>query len=265
MNNTLLRMQNISKTYFLSGRGVREALKSVSLEIYQGEVLGLLGVNGAGKTTLSSILATLHPPTSGDVLWQGASVYQNLLNYRKILGYCPQNPNLEKNLTLAENLVFSGMCYGLSKTKALERKKILLNQFDLEPYAQASVLELSGGYRQRFLIARALVHEPQFVILDEPTVGLDPHIRRGLWEVIADLRTKRISVLLTTHYLDEAETLSDRVCLIHSGTIRTTDTPANLKRFHQKNNLEEVFLKFVDDPDAEYFNSVSTEHEQPPS
>lgn len=262
MNHLLLRVRGVSKTYFSRGKPAREALKKVSLEIYKGEVLGLLGVNGAGKTTLSSILATLHPPTSGDLLWKEHSVYEDLLNYRKILGYCPQNPNLEKNLTLEQNLIFAGRCYGLSPAKAKERKEALMKQFGLEAYAHATVTELSGGYRQRFLIARALVHEPEFVILDEPTVGLDPHIRRGLWEVIADLRSKKISVLLTTHYLDEAEHLSDRVCLIHNGTIRTTDTPANLKKFHKKNSLEEVFLKFVDDPEAEYFNSVSVEHDQ---
>ena len=105
------------------------------------------------------------------------------------------------------------------------------------------------------------MHNPQLLILDEPTVGLDPHIRRQLWEVIQELRSNHIAVLLTTHYLDEAEVLSDRVCLIHDGTIRTVDTPDNLKRYHQKNNLEEVFLKFVDDPNAEIFKSVSVDGE----
>ena len=99
------------------------------------------------------------------------------------------------------------------------------------------------------------MHRPQLVILDEPTVGLDSHIRRELWGVIAQLRKQGITVILTTHYLDEAEKLSDRICLIHEGTVRTIDTPENLKKRHQKNNLEEVFLKFVDDPDAEIFNS----------
>lgn len=262
MNNLLLSAKGVSKNFFSNGKLFKEALKNVSFDVFSSEVLGLLGVNGAGKTTLSSILATLHPPTSGDLVWQGKSVYSDLLNYRKILGYCPQNPNLEKHLTLQENLLFAGRCYGLSKEKTEERTQHLLHQFDLERYAKANVTQISGGYRQRFLIARALIHEPHFVILDEPTVGLDPHIRRGLWDVIAELRSNKIAVLLTTHYLDEAETLSDRVCLIHDGSIRTIDTPANLKMHHQKNNLEEVFLKFVDDPDAEIFNSVSVEHEK---
>ncbi len=250
-----LKIEKVSKTYFKKGRVVKEALKNVSLDLLQGEVLGLLGVNGAGKTTLVSILATLHPSTGGEILWEGESIYKKLLPYRSAIGYCPQHPNIEKQLSLGENLVFSGRCYGLSKKEALARRDELSKQFKLEEYLDANVDQVSGGYKQRFLIARALMHRPQLVILDEPTVGLDSHIRRELWEVIADLRREGITVILTTHYLDEAEYLSDRICLIHEGTIRTIDTPENLKKQHQKNNLEEVFLKFVDDPDAEIFNS----------
>ncbi len=261
MNHLFLRVRNVSKTYFAHGKPFKEALKRISLDIRSGEVLGLLGVNGAGKTTLSSILATLHPPTSGELLWQGESVYNDLFNFRKSIGYCPQNPNIEKHFSLEQNLLTMGRCYGLTPSQSRERVDCLLTQFQLEPYVHAYVSQLSGGYRQRFLIARALVHEPTFVILDEPTVGLDPHIRREIWEVIRTLQAQNVTVLLTTHYLDEAETLSDRVCLIHGGMIRTIDTPDNLKRFHQKNNLEEVFLKFVDDPEAELFNSASNDHD----
>lgn len=255
MKELFLRIEKVTKTYFDGHRIVKEALKGVSLDLYQGEVLGLLGVNGAGKTTLVSILATLHPPTAGEISWQGASIYEALLPYRSVVGYCPQHPNIERQLSLGENLVVSGRCYGLSKKEAEERKKELAEEFKLEEYLDANIDQVSGGYKQRFLIARALMHRPQLVILDEPTVGLDSHIRRELWEVIARLRKQGITVILTTHYLDEAEKLSDRICLIHEGTVRTVDTPENLKKRHQKNNLEEVFLKFVDDPDAEIFNS----------
>ncbi|MCC5833045.1 MAG: ABC transporter ATP-binding protein [Chlamydiales bacterium] len=261
MTDLLLRLKRVSKTYFAHGKPIKEALRKVSLDLHKGEVFGLLGVNGAGKTTLSAILSTLHPPSGGDIIWKGESIYKDLLNYRVIVGFCPQNPNIEKKLSMEENLVFAGRCYGLSKGDALSQKETLLKRFGLEGYARSKVTQLSGGYRQRFLIARALMHDPQLVILDEPTVGLDPHVRRQLWETIADLRDNSISVLLTTHYLDEAEELSDRVCLIHDGSIRTIDTPSNLKQHHKKNNLEEVFLKFVDDPNAEIFNSVSVDHE----
>ncbi len=250
-----LSIAKVSKTYFGKRREMKQALKKVSLDIFEGEVLGLLGVNGAGKTTLVSILATLHPATAGDVQWNGASIYQNLLAYRSVMGYCPQHPNIERQLSLGENLVFSGRCYGMSEQEAVERQKELAKEFRLEEYLEANIDQVSGGYKQRFLIARALMHRPRLVILDEPTVGLDSHIRRELWEVITKLKKSGITVILTTHYLDEAEHLSDRICLIHEGAIRTVDTPENLKKQHQKNNLEEVFLKFVDDPDAEIFNS----------
>jgi ABC-2 type transport system ATP-binding protein len=254
----LLKVHSVSKTYFnKKGNELKRALTQATFDLYRGEVFGLLGVNGAGKTTLSSILATVHPPTSGDVIWRGQSIYKQLLEYRKIVGMCPQKPNIEKRLNVEENLIFAGRCYGLSQKQALERKDVLLAQFNLEEYVRTTTDQLSGGYRQRFLIARALMHQPQLMILDEPTVGLDPHIRRQIWEVIKTLRSTHVSVILTTHYLDEAEFLSDRVCLIHNGLIRTVDTPHNLKKFHQKNNLEEVFLKFVDDPEAKIFNSVT--------
>lgn len=255
MKELFLRIEKVSKTYFEKRRMIKEALKGVSLDLYQGEVLGLLGVNGAGKTTLVSILATLHPPTAGEISWKGESIYDVLLPYRAIVGYCPQHPNIDKELSLGENLVFSGRCYGMSQKEAEERKEELAKEFKLEEYLDATIDQVSGGYKQRFLIARALMHRPQLVILDEPTVGLDSHIRRELWEVISRMRQEQITVILTTHYLDEAEFLSDRICLIHEGTIRTIDTPENLKKQHQKNSLEEVFLKFVDDPDAEIFNS----------
>jgi ABC-2 type transport system ATP-binding protein len=256
-DETLLEVRSVSKIYFdKKGRAVKKALQEATFDLRRGEIFGLLGVNGAGKTTLSSILATMHPPSSGSVLWKGKSIYDQLLDYRKIVGMCPQKPNIEKRLNLEENLLFAGRCYGLSKERAAERKDALMTRFELGSYAHSSTDQLSGGYRQRFMIARALMHEPELLILDEPTVGLDPHIRRQIWELIKALKSTDVTVILTTHYLDEAEVLSDRVCLIHDGSIRTIDSPENLKKSHQKNNLEEVFLKFVDDPEAEIFNSV---------
>lgn len=260
--DTLLEVRKVSKTYFnKKGNVAKQALHQASFDIYKGEVFGFLGVNGAGKTTLSSILATMHPPTSGDILWNGKSIYHQLIEYRKIVGMCPQKPNIEKRLDVEENLLFAGRCYGLTEEETHSRKNALVSQFELEEFLHTKTDQLSGGYRQRFLIARALMHKPQLMILDEPTVGLDPHIRRQIWEVIKMLKSAHVSVILTTHYLDEAEYLSDRVCLIHNGLIRTIDTPDNLKKFHQKNNLEEVFLKFVDDPEAKIFNSVNVTHE----
>lgn len=263
MTSPLVSIRKVSKTYYKKKKPLKEAVKKVSFDILEGEVLGLLGINGAGKTTLSSIIASLHPPSSGDVLWNDQSIYDDLFNYRRQLGFCPQHPNIDQNLSIQDNLFFAGRYYGMSKQEAKERCAELMERFDLARSGKSLSSHLSGGQRQRFILARTLMHSPKLVILDEPTVGLDPHIRRTLWEVIKELRTEGVSVLLTTHYLDEAEFLSDRICLLHEGTIRTIDTPDNLKKKHQKNNLEEVFLKFVDDPEAEIFNSVASKEETP--
>lgn len=251
MNTVLIEVKELRKHYFHQKKMVKKALNSVSFQIYQGEVFGLLGVNGAGKTTLSTILASLHPPTSGEVLWKGVSIYDNIIEYRKTLGFCPQHPNLDKSLTLEENLVFAGTYYLLTKKESKKRAGEVMELLRLKGYAGSLVSQLSGGYKQRFLIARALMHHPQFLILDEPTVGLDPQIRRDLWQIVLDLKKAGTTVLLTTHYLDEAEAISDRVCIIDKGEVKVIDTPANLNQLYQKGKLEDVFLHLMKDPAGE--------------
>jgi len=242
--SVILEIKNLVKIYSDTIKVVR-ALDQLSLKIMKGEILALLGVNGAGKTTLSSILATLHPPTSGDVLFNGVSIYKYIDKYRALLGFCPQRPNLDYELTVEENLLFAGRYY-LVPDKILKKRVItLLEQFDLMKYAKFNVSALSGGYKQRLLIARALIHEPSFVILDEPTVGLDPDIRRQLWDTIKALKSQGVTVLLTTHYLEEAEVLADRVCILHDGKILLVDQAENLKQQFGKKNLEEVFLHLL--------------------
>jgi len=240
MNVVLLSIKNVKKRY-----GSKEALKGVSLCINKGEIFGLLGVNGAGKTTLSSIIATLHPATEGDVEFDGVSIYKDIISYRAKLGFCPQRPNLNQMLTLEQNLRCSGKYYGLTDQEIDERVNRLVDQFELKPYLHQKVSVLSGGYKQRFMIARSLVHNPQLVILDEPTVGLDPHIRRQLWEKIKELKSQGVTIILTTHYLDEAEQLADRVCVLDQGTIKLIDTPDKLKADFQKANLEDVFIALM--------------------
>ena len=251
MANILLQVRDITKIYRTKQITI-EALKGVSFDLYEGEIFGLLGVNGAGKTTLSSIIATLHPPTSGALLRHDRSVFDDVLSYRQILGFCPQKPNFEGSLTVRENLEFAGRFYLMSPADIEKRIKELLEQFDLEKYATSKPTILSGGYKQRLLIARTLVHRPRLVILDEPTVGLDPHIRRHLWEFIKQLKKEGVTVILTTHYLDEAEYLADRVCVLDNGSILAFDTPAKLLKAYDKATLEEVFLTLIDHrPDTE--------------
>jgi len=242
----LLHIKGITKTYKTPTQTIH-ALKGVNLEIQEGEILSLLGVNGAGKTTLSSIISTLNPPTSGDILLHGKSIYDDVTEYRKNIGFCPQKPNIDGMLTLEQNLMFAGKYFNLPTEVIQERMEYLMNRFELKKYAKSFGSILSGGYKQRFIIARTLMHQPKLVILDEPTVGLDPHIRRNLWEVIKELKKEGVTVLLTTHYLDEAEVLSDRVCILDKGIIQLIDTPMNLKNSYNKGNLEDVFIQLLQD------------------
>jgi ABC-2 type transport system ATP-binding protein len=240
----LLTIQNVSKVYSLQS-GTHTALNNVSLSVEAGEILSLLGVNGAGKTTLSSIIATLHPATSGDILYKGTSIYADIPAFRRKVGYCPQAPNLHPFLTLKQNLLFAGRLYGIPEETLQPRLKKLVEQFELQKYLHDKAEVLSGGYKQRFMIARSLLHQPEIVILDEPTVGLDPHIRRQLWEVIRELKKNGITVILTTHYLDEAEKLSDRVCILDKGTVRLIDTPDKLMADFKQKNLEDMFIELL--------------------
>ena len=243
--STFLEIKQVRKYY-----GTKEALKGVSLTINSGEIVSLLGVNGAGKTTLSNIIATLCPASEGDVLFQGTSIYTNITDYRMHIGYCPQTNNLNPMLTLEDNLMQAGRYYGMDEVTLKQRFDELISHFDLHEYIKGSSYMLSGGYKQRFMIARSLMHKPSLVILDEPTVALDPHIRHQLWELIRNLKKLGVSVLLTTHYLDEAEYLSDRVCVLHHGKVLVTETPHNLMKQHKKERLEDVFLHLMHEAES---------------
>lgn len=250
----LISIKDVTKTYH--SNPIIHALKGITLDIYQGEVLGLLGVNGAGKTTLSSIIATLHPATSGNILYNGNSIYDDIISFRRIIGFCPQKPNIDSMLTIKENLMFAGRYFNMPEDHIESRMRELMEKFQLTKYADAKGSILSGGYKQRFLLARTLMHKPKLVILDEPTVALDPHIRRNLWNVIKMLKYEGVTVLLTTHYLEEAEILSDRVCILDAGIVKLIDTPENLKKNFSQTNLEDVFIKLMQESEEEKENNV---------
>lgn len=243
----LLQIKNVKKRYTQKGLPPIDALKGVSIDIYEDEIITLLGVNGAGKSTLSSIIATLHPATDGEIVFDGKSIYDDLVTYRSKLGFCPQKPNLDGQLTLEQNLRFAGRLHRMSESEIDERLNKLVEQFELKDYLDRKANILSGGYKQRFMIARSLMHNPKIVLLDEPTVGLDPHIRRQIWAKIKELKQDGVTVILTTHYLDEAEVLSDRVCILDGGLIKLIDTPAKLLSDFKQKNLEDVFLALMQD------------------
>jgi len=246
MSSHILDIKNVSKIYSAGG-SIVHALNNVSLTINKGEIFGLLGVNGAGKTTLSSILATLHPPTSGQVLYNNTSIYKELMTYRHAVGFCPQTQNLDTFLTVEENLIFAGRYFLMPEQEIMQRTQKLMAQLDITRYANFQVDQLSGGNKQRLLIARALVHNPSIVILDEPTVGLDPDIRKKLWNIIRNLKAEGITVILTTHYLDEAEYLSDRICILHRGNIKLIESVKELKARHEERKLEDIFLSCLEE------------------
>lgn len=240
MSIPLLTIQHIKKQY-----GSLQALKGVSFDLFAGEVVGLLGVNGAGKTTLSTLVGTLHPPTAGDILYKGKSIYDDLSAYRRILGYCPQKANLNPLLSVRKNLEFAGEYYDMTPVEIEQRIDELNQRLGINKYIDALPPQLSGGWKQRIMIARTLMHSPQLVILDEPTVALDPDIRNQLWYYIEQIKAEGVCVLLTTHYLEEAERLSDRVVVLHAGEIKLIDTPQNLMTSFQKGRLEDVFIELT--------------------
>lgn len=245
MNKVLLKIDNVTKKFIGNKNKEINALRGVSLELHEGEIFGLLGENGAGKTTLSSIIASLISPTSGDVFFKDNSIYKNLFDYRKAIGFCPQKPNLFPTLTIRQNLEAAASLYGLSDSAAKAKVDELIKKYGLGKYQDQFISSLSGGYKQRASIARALVHSPKLILFDEPTVGLDPHIRRALWQEIKDLKKMGVTIILTTHYLDEAEILSDRICVMAQGEVKFVDTSENLKKNLNKESLEDVLVSLT--------------------
>lgn len=241
----LFTVRDIKKNFSLKKRIFKEALKGISFDVYEGEIFTLLGVNGAGKTTLSSIIASLITKSSGDIIFKGRSIYEDIISYRRMIGFCSQHDNLDNYMNLEENLIFAGRYYLLSRGEIRERIDYLMEKFELSEYRYREVIELSGGYRKRFMLARTMMHRPKLVILDEPTVGLDPDMRRKLWKYILELKNEKVSVVLTTHYLDEADILSDRVCILDSGRVKAIDSPPELKKRRKESSLEEIFLKII--------------------
>jgi ABC-2 type transport system ATP-binding protein len=219
------------------------ALRDLDLEIRAGEFFGLLGPNGAGKTTMINAVCNLIRITTGQISvfgHPGAS-----LEARRLIGVAEQEPNLDRFLTVREALLYHGGYFGLTRIEASRRAEEMIDVFDLRDKADVRAPKLSGGMRRRLLLARALLHEPRLVILDEPTAGVDVELRRELWRYIRRLHSGGTTILLTTHYLEEAEALCEEIALIGDGAIVARDSPEALKRRFAASSLEEVYLKTV--------------------
>ena len=218
-----VRVEGLRKNY-----GKIEALKGISFRIAPGELFALLGPNGAGKTTTIRILCGLTRPSGGRAFFYGVDVFREPVAAKKMAGLVPQTINLDLELTLSENLLIHGLLFGLSREEIRRRAAELLRFAELFERRGHKVRTLSGGMRRRLLIIRALLHRPRILFLDEPTVGLDPHIRRRLWGLIKRIQQQGTTILLTTHYIEEAEFLADRVAFMDQGELIIEGTPKAL-------------------------------------
>lgn len=226
----------------------KKAVSGISFEVNKGEIFGILGPNGAGKTTTLEMIEAMQPIDSGSVVLNGIDVAKNPSDIRYIIGVQPQSPAFQDKTKLVEILELFAAAYG----ERIDPKKFL-KEVDLIDKAQSYIEQLSGGQKQRFSIAAALVHNPKVLFMDEPTTGLDPQARRNLWSLVKKTRDKGITVILTTHYMEEAELLCDRVAIMDKGKIITIDSPKNLvkqlldrgfkkKKHVEQANLEDVFI-----------------------
>jgi ABC-2 type transport system ATP-binding protein len=229
---SVIAVEDLKKTYRPKGRkGVEvKALDGISFEVPRGEFFGLLGPNGAGKTTTIGILTTRVVPTGGAAKIEGVDVAQDPVTVKHRIGVVPQVNNLDRSLTAKEILVFHAEYFGIPKQEREQHADDLLSRFELTERADEKVNGFSGGMVQRLKIARALMHNPAILFLDEPTTGLDPQSRRMLWDLLTELNQKGLTILLTTHYMEEADQLCQRAAIVDHGKVLALDSPAQLKR-----------------------------------
>lgn len=245
-DKVILKVKNLTKSY--DGKKV---VNGISFEVKKGEIFGILGPNGAGKTTTLEMIETLREIDGGSATIDGVDVASNPYEIRGMIGVQPQTPGFQDKTKLSELIAMFAAAYGEKVDP-----KTFLDEVNLGDKANSYVENLSGGQKQRFSIVAALVHNPKVFFLDEPTTGLDPQARRHLWDLIREVRDRGISVILTTHYMDEAEILCDRIAIMDSGNIIALDTPKKLiknllasgftKEQHvEQANLEDVFIEMT--------------------
>lgn len=241
MSHPIVKVTNLQKTY-----GDRQVVKGVSFEVKKGEIFGILGPNGAGKTTTLEMLEAMRPIDGGKAQIDGINVAEHPREIKRIIGVQPQSPAFQDKSRLTETIQLFAAAYG-ERVDPME----FLNDVNLGEKANAFVENLSGGQKQRLSIAAALVHSPKVFFMDEPTTGLDPQARRNLWELVQQVRDKGVTVIMTTHYMDEAELLCDRVAIMDNGEIKTIDTPQNLikqllgRGFKKAKHVEQADLEDV--------------------
>src|SRR5262245_20507722 len=225
-DDVVIRTEQLTKVY----PGNIRAVDNLDLEVVRGEIFGLLGPNGAGKTTTAGMLTTRVIPTSGQAFVEGIDVVAHPTAAKQVIGVVPQTNTLDRSLSVSENLYFHGRFFGMSAGTAKTETERLLEQFRLSERAKEPVAALSGGMAQRLMVARSIMHRPATLFLDEPTAGLDPQSRLALWDLLRELHRGGQTILLTTHYMEEADALCDRVAIIDRGHLLAVGPPAELKR-----------------------------------
>ncbi len=252
----VVRVEGLHKRYQADGP---EAVAGIDFEVREGEIFGLLGPNGAGKTTTIGTITTRVRPTSGRVLVDGVDVSEDPVSAKLRIAAVPQLSNLDRALTALENLTFHASYIGAGRRERRERARELLNRFGLAGRENDHVNNYSGGMAQRLMIARALMHEPRLLILDEPTTGLDPQSRLFLWDTMVDLRERGTTLILTTHDMIEADRLCERIAIIDGGKIIALDTPTRLRRLLPAEHGVEVTVSAATDPSSVFVGVSETD------
>ncbi|MBP1929794.1 ABC-2 type transport system ATP-binding protein [Methanolinea mesophila] len=245
LKDEIIRIEHISKIFSNHQKVV--AVDDVSFSVRKGEIFGLLGPNGAGKSTLIRILTTLMTPTSGTAFVDTYEITREPEKVRSIIGVCPQNSTLDLELTAYDNLDFYGRLQDIPENALEPRIRELLEMAGLSGRADAKAGTFSGGMRRKLEIVRAFIHHPLILFLDEPTIGLDPESRREVWKQISLLNTEQTTIILTTHYMDEAEKLCDRLAFMEGGALIALDTPENLKHAMPRGDLIEIGYETLTD------------------
>ncbi len=240
MSETSIKIDNLTKKY-----EDKLAVENFSLQVAKGELFGLLGPNGAGKTTIISILCGLIKPTSGTATIYGYDIQKDQQKVKELIGVCIQETAIYPYLSGAENLALFGNLYAMNKKAIKQRSELLLEKMALKDDAKRVTAKYSGGMKRRLSLALALIHDPQIAFLDEPTVAMDPQSRHAVWDFIGEQKTNGKTIILTTHYMEEAEELCDRVGIIDHGKLIALGTPKELISKNKVKNLEEVFIQLT--------------------
>jgi ABC-2 type transport system ATP-binding protein len=240
MGESAITIENLNKKF-----EDKMAVDNLTLQVNKGELFGLLGPNGAGKTTTISILCGLIKPTSGSATIYGNDIQKDAQKVKELIGVCIQETAIYPYLTGKENLALFGNLYGMNKKAIKERSSMLLDRMGLKDDAKRITAKYSGGMKRRLSLALALIHDPQIAFLDEPTVAMDPQSRHAVWDFIAEQKTQGKTIILTTHYMEEAEELCDRVGIIDHGKLIALGTPKELIAKSKVKNLEEVFIQLT--------------------